>query len=77
MGPEIDRNSIKGGKIEDGMREIENASFPETTDNLLLHFGTNNLSDRADNEDDLIDAIVEKYKKLIDPALKKRVGTRA
>ena len=75
MGPYIQRKSIKGGTIDNAINEIENATFPDVTENLLLHFGTNNLSDHANNEDQLVKSLLSKYEKLVTTALAKTPST--
>ena len=65
MGPDVDRHSIRGGKIEEGITEVENATFPNATNNLFMHFGTNNLGDRANNEEDLVSLLLCKYEDLV------------
>jgi hypothetical protein len=69
LGPDIKQKSIRGGLIEHATTELENATFPQVTENLIIHFGTNNLSDRANNEDELIDNIMSKYEDMLKAAI--------
>ena len=60
--------TMRGKRIEDAVEFIEKSYALDIQEHLFLHFSTNNLQDKAKNQEDLISQIITKYKALINAA---------
>ena len=61
-------HTMRGKRIEDAVDFLENECDFTVTEHCILHFATNNLQDKANNQEELIGQILEKYKALVNVA---------